>query len=191
MHLLQGLPPFDPKSNALNVVIDTPKGCRNKFAYDKKRKAYTLKTVLPHGAVFPFDFGSISGTIGEDGDPLDALVLMDEPAFVGCLVESRVIGVIEANGSSQSLSSHTRMEELNRSMISIERCSRKSSISLFPIIKSAARNLNRSGAADRSGLVLLCKNARARANAAVKRSQNKSPPVSKPSVLHARFHLRH
>jgi inorganic pyrophosphatase len=97
MHLLQGLPPFDPKSNALNVVIDTPKGCRNKFAYDKKRKGYILKTVLPHGAVFPFDFGSISGTIGEDGDPLDALVLMDEPAFVGCLVESRVIGVIEAN----------------------------------------------------------------------------------------------
>jgi inorganic pyrophosphatase len=52
---------------------------------------------LPHGAVFPFDFGSIAGTIAEDGDPLDALVLMDEPAFVGCLVESRVIGVIEAN----------------------------------------------------------------------------------------------
>jgi inorganic pyrophosphatase len=97
MHLLKRLPPFDPKSKALNVVIDTPKGCRNKFAYDKKRKGYILKTVLPHGAVFPFDFGSISGTIGEDGDPLDALVLMDEPAFVGCLVESRVIGVIEAN----------------------------------------------------------------------------------------------
>ena len=97
MNLLNKLPPFDSKSKALNVVIDTPKGCRNKFAYDKKRKAYLLKSVLPHGAVFPFDFGSIAGTIGEDGDPLDALVLMDEPAFVGCLVESRVIGVIEAN----------------------------------------------------------------------------------------------
>jgi len=97
MNLLNKLPPFDPKSKALNVVIDTPKGCRNKFAYDKKRKTYLLKSVLPHGAVFPFDFGSIAGTIGDDGDPLDALVLMDEPAFVGCLVESRVIGVIEAN----------------------------------------------------------------------------------------------
>jgi len=52
---------------------------------------------LPLGTVFPFDFGSIAGTIADDGDPLDALVLMDEPAFVGCLVESRVIGVIEAN----------------------------------------------------------------------------------------------
>jgi inorganic pyrophosphatase len=97
MNLLKKLPSFDRKSGALNVVIDTPKGCRNKFAYDKRRKAYILKSVLPHGAVFPFDFGSVPGTVAEDGDPLDALVLMDEPAFVGCLVESRVVGVIEAN----------------------------------------------------------------------------------------------
>ena len=97
MNSLKKLPPFDPKSDCVNVVIDTPKGCRNKFAYDNKRKTYTLSAVLPQGTVFPFDFGSIAGTIAEDGDPLDALVLMDEPAFVGCLVESRVIGVIEAN----------------------------------------------------------------------------------------------
>src|SRR3954468_12245056 len=96
MNLLKTLPPFTRKSDTLNVIIDTPKGCRNKFAYDRKRKAYTLKTVLPAGNSFPFDFGSIAGTIGEDGDPLDILVLMDEPAFVGCLVEARVIGVIEA-----------------------------------------------------------------------------------------------
>jgi len=96
MNALKKLPPFDPKSDCLNVVIDTPKGCRNKFAYDNKRETYALKTVLPEGTVFPFDFGSIAGTIAEDGDPLDALVLMDEPAFVGCLVESRVIDVIEA-----------------------------------------------------------------------------------------------
>jgi inorganic pyrophosphatase len=122
MNLLRKLPPFDPESKALNVVIDTPKGCRNKFAYDKKRKAYLLKAVLPHGAVFPFDFGSIAGTIAEDGDPLDALVLMDEPAFVGCLVESRVIGVLEANQTENgkterndrliavAVESHTRKE---------------------------------------------------------------------------------
>lgn len=95
MNLLTKLPPFDRKSDALNVVIDTPKGCRNKFAYDKKRQAYLLKSVLPAGAVFPFDFGSIPGTLGEDGDPLDALVLMEEPAFVGCLVEARLLGVIK------------------------------------------------------------------------------------------------
>jgi len=58
--------------------------------------AYKLKTVLPKGAVFPFDFGSVPGTVAEDGDPLDVLVLMEEPAFVGCLVEVRLLGVIEA-----------------------------------------------------------------------------------------------
>src|SRR3954462_12124570 len=96
MNLLKELPPFDPKSGDLNVIIDTPKGCRSKFAYDMKRKTYVLKSVLPKGALFPFDFGSIPGTKADDGDPLDALVLMDEPAFCGCLVESRLIGVIEA-----------------------------------------------------------------------------------------------
>ena len=99
MNLLKKLPPFDPKSGTLNVVIDTPKGCRSKFAYDMKRKAYMLKSVLPQGLLFPFDFGSIPGTVGEDGDPLDALVLMDEPAFCGCLIESRLVGVIEAEQS--------------------------------------------------------------------------------------------
>src|SRR5205085_9244231 len=100
MNLLKRLPPFDSKSGNLNVVIDTPKGCRSKFAYDMKRKAYLLKSVLPQGTVFPFDFGSIPGTKAQDGDPLDALVLMDEPAFCGCLIESRLIGVIKADKST-------------------------------------------------------------------------------------------
>lgn len=90
------LPPFVSGSNDLHVIIETPKGCRNKYAYDPERQTFVLKAVLPNGAVFPFDFGSIPGTKGEDGDPLDILVLMDEPAFTGCLVEARLIGVIEA-----------------------------------------------------------------------------------------------
>ena len=96
MKLLLKLKPFDRKSGNLNVVIDTPKGCRNKYAFDFKINAYKLKTVLPHGMVFPFDFGSIPGTIAEDGDPLDVLILMDDPAFVGCLIQARLLGVIEA-----------------------------------------------------------------------------------------------
>ena len=96
MKLLRRLKPFDRKSGNLNVVIDTPKGSRNKYAFDFKIDAYKLKAVLPHGTVFPFDFGSIPGTVAEDGDPLDVLVLMDEPAFVACLVEVRLLGVIEA-----------------------------------------------------------------------------------------------
>jgi inorganic pyrophosphatase len=96
MKLVWKLKPFDRKSGNLNVVIDTPKGSRNKYAFDFKINAYKLKTVLPHGMVFPFDFGSIPGTIADDGDPVDVLVLMDEPAFVGCLIEARLLGVIEA-----------------------------------------------------------------------------------------------
>src|SRR4051812_36432267 len=96
MNLLKKLPPQNRKSGNLNVVIDTPKGCRNKFAFDNKRESYILKTVLPEGHVFPFDFGSIAGTKAEDGDALDALILMDEPAFPGCIVEARAIGVLEA-----------------------------------------------------------------------------------------------
>ena len=96
MKLLRKLKPFDRKSGNVNVIIDTPKGCRNKYAFYFDVNAYKLKTVLPHGAVFPFDFGSIPGTVATDGDPLDVLVLMDEPAFVGCLVKARLLGVIEA-----------------------------------------------------------------------------------------------
>lgn len=96
MKLLEKLKPFDKETGNLNVVIETPKGSRNKYAFDFQVRSYKLKTVLPHGAVFPFDFGAIPGTLGEDGDPLDVLLLMDEPAFVGCLLEARLIGVIEA-----------------------------------------------------------------------------------------------
>ena len=96
MKVLRKLRPFARKSGNLNVVIDTPKGCRNKYAFDFDINAYKLKTVLPKGAVFTFDFGSIPGTVADDGDPLDVLVLMDEPAFVGCLVEVKLLGVIEA-----------------------------------------------------------------------------------------------
>lgn len=86
----------DKLSGAVNVVIDTPKGSRNKFKYDEKLCLFKLGGVLPAGASFPFDFGFIPATQGGDGDPLDVLILMDEPAFVGCLVETRLIGVIEA-----------------------------------------------------------------------------------------------
>jgi len=89
-------PQFDPKTGVLFVVIETPKGSRNKFDWDFERKAFVLGGVLTAGASFPYDFGFAPGTLGQDGDPLDVLVLMDEPAFSGCLVESRLIGVIEA-----------------------------------------------------------------------------------------------
>lgn len=90
------LPAFDPESGTLNAVIETPKGNRNKYKYDEKRCLFLHSGVLPAGAVFPFDFGFVPATEGGDGDPLDVLLLMDEPAFVGCLVPANLIGVIEA-----------------------------------------------------------------------------------------------
>ncbi|MDD5581432.1 MAG: inorganic diphosphatase [Methylobacter sp.] len=93
----RSLSAFDPDSSNLNTLIETPKGSRNKFKYDEKHSLFKLGGVLPLGAVFPFDFGFIPTTLGDDGDPLDVLILMDDPAFPGCLVPGRLIGVVEAN----------------------------------------------------------------------------------------------
>jgi len=83
------------KGNAVNVVIETPKGSRNKYAFDEDARVFTLTKVLPTGMAFPYDFGFVPSTLADDGDPVDVLVLMDEPAFAGCLLECRTIGVIE------------------------------------------------------------------------------------------------
>jgi inorganic pyrophosphatase len=91
---LQHLPFRDPESDLFQVIIETPKGSRNKYSYDAQRALFTLKGVLPAGASFPFDFGFLPSTLGQDGDPLDVLLLLDEPAFPGCLVLARVIGVL-------------------------------------------------------------------------------------------------
>jgi len=88
--------PFDPKTKTVNVIIETPKGSRNKYAYDPVRGVIVLSRILPLGTSFPFDFGFIPQTKAADGDPLDALVLLDEPVFPGCLVECRALGIIVA-----------------------------------------------------------------------------------------------
>ena len=93
---ISGLRAFDPKTDELNVIIESPRGCRNKYTFDEERAIFSLNGILPPGFSFPFDFGFIPATLGGDGDPLDVLVLMDEPAFTGCMVPSRLIGVIEA-----------------------------------------------------------------------------------------------
>jgi len=89
-------PQLDPKKGTCRAIIETPKGCRNKFDYDPDSGLFMLAGLLPEGMMFPFDFGFIPSTLGEDGDPLDILVLMDAPAHVGCLIEIRLIGIIEA-----------------------------------------------------------------------------------------------
>lgn len=80
----------------IGVIIETPRGSRNKLKYDPRKRIYKLSKVMPEGMVFPYDFGFVPQTRGEDGDPLDILVLTDEPLFTGCLVDCVLIGVIEA-----------------------------------------------------------------------------------------------
>src|SRR5215210_5336873 len=94
---LTQLSAFKDDRKELHVIIETPQGSRNKFNYDEELGLFKLGGVLPAGASFPFDFGFVPSTVGGDGDPLDVLLLMDEPAFTGCLVAARLIGVIEAD----------------------------------------------------------------------------------------------
>jgi inorganic pyrophosphatase len=90
------LKPFDAEDKQmLRVVVETPKGSRNKFAFDPDEHVFELKKVLPSGMTFPYDFGFVPSTEADDGDPIDVLVLMDEPAFPGCVLSCRPIGVIE------------------------------------------------------------------------------------------------
>jgi inorganic pyrophosphatase len=93
---LTGLPARDPDSRLVTVVVEAPKGSRVKFKYDEGLGLLRLDKVLPLGAAFPFDFGFVPSTRAEDGDPVDILVLADEPTFPGCVVAVRLIGVIEA-----------------------------------------------------------------------------------------------
>jgi len=90
------LKPVDEENDdIIRVIIETPKGSRNKYAFDPDEKVFTLKKVLPAGMAFPYEFGFVPSTEADDGDPVDVLVLMDEPAFPGCVVKCRTIGVIE------------------------------------------------------------------------------------------------
>jgi inorganic pyrophosphatase len=88
--------PYDRKNKQWRVVVETPKGSHNKYRFDEKLGAMILSTVLPEGMAFPYDFGFLPSTLADDGDPLDVLLLMDEPAFPGCIILARMIGVIEA-----------------------------------------------------------------------------------------------
>jgi inorganic pyrophosphatase len=85
-----------PARKPVWIIIETPKGSRCKFKFDPEESRFQLKHILPAGAMFPYDFGFIPDTKGADGDPLDVLLLLDVPTFPGCAIESRLIGVLEA-----------------------------------------------------------------------------------------------
>jgi len=92
---LASIDPID-EDDCVLAVIETPRATRTKLAFDEKLGAFTVKKVLPQGMSFPFDFGFVPSTRGDDGDPVDVLVLMDEALPTGTVVPTRLIGVIEA-----------------------------------------------------------------------------------------------
>ena len=129
------IPAFaDKKEGILNAVIETPSGSRNKFKFDEKLGYFALSGVLPEGMVFPHAFGFVPSTKADDGDPEDILVIMDEPTFTGCIVATRLVGVIEAeqteDGETErndrliAVAAHSRdysdvqeMDDLNKNMV--------------------------------------------------------------------------
>ena len=90
-----------------DVTIEIPKGQRNKYEVDHATGRIRLDRMLFTSTRYPHDYGFIEGTLGEDGDPLDALVLLEEPTFPGCLIKCRAIGMFrmrdEAGGDDKVL----------------------------------------------------------------------------------------
>ena len=89
------LPAFN-QTGDLNVIVETIQGSRSKYKFDPDLNCFKLSNILTEGSVFPFDFGFIPSTQGEDGDPLDVLLLIEQGAFTGCLIPSKLIGAITA-----------------------------------------------------------------------------------------------
>lgn len=87
---------LDADARSCRAVVECPQGARGKYAFDPQLQAFTLKRLLPAGMSFPLDFGFVPSTHAEDGDPLDIMVLHDEPLPMGVVIEVRLIGVIEA-----------------------------------------------------------------------------------------------
>jgi inorganic pyrophosphatase len=87
--------PAQPKPGVINVLIEIPGGSKNKYEYDKELGAFALDRVLYSSVKYPYDYGFIPNTLADDGDPLDGMVLIDEPTFPGCIIAARPIGFLE------------------------------------------------------------------------------------------------
>jgi inorganic pyrophosphatase len=87
------IPPGTDLPRVVNVIVEIPKGRRSKFEIDKKTGLIRFDRYLFSSSHYPGDYGFIPQTLAEDGDPLDAIVMVNEPTFSGCLIETRVIGL--------------------------------------------------------------------------------------------------
>ena len=79
----------------VKVTVEVRKGCRNKYEFDHETQRIKLDRVLFSAVHYPADYGFIEGTLAEDGDEVDVLVLISEPTFSGCLIEARPVGVLQ------------------------------------------------------------------------------------------------
>lgn len=89
------IPPGPDLPKIINVIVEIPKGRRCKFEVDKETGLFKLDRYLYSSAMYPGDYGFIPQTLAEDGDPLDALVMVNEPTFAGCLIEARPLGLFK------------------------------------------------------------------------------------------------
>jgi inorganic pyrophosphatase len=80
----------------MNIIVETPKGSSIKYHYDMEQNAFAVKRILAAGMLFPFDFGFVPHTKGEDGDALDALLIAEFGTFAGCHISCRLIGCLQA-----------------------------------------------------------------------------------------------
>ena len=81
--------------NVVDVIVEVPKGSRNKYEYYPMSKRIKLDSVLFSAVHYPADYGYIENTLAEDGDEVDVLVLISEPTFPGCLIEAKPLGVLQ------------------------------------------------------------------------------------------------
>jgi len=95
MDYLQLPPGDDHYPEWFNLVVEIPKGSANKYEYNKTLQVFELNRTLYSPMHYPGDYGFVPHTLASDGDPLDAIVLTDEPTFTGCLVKARPIGMLE------------------------------------------------------------------------------------------------
>ncbi len=88
-----------PSPGLVNIVVEIPAGSRNKYEYFSGAGIMALDRVLHSSVRYPFDYGFVPNTLAEDGAPLDAMVIMEEPTFAGCLIKARPIGVLDMHDS--------------------------------------------------------------------------------------------
>jgi inorganic pyrophosphatase len=87
--------PAQPEPGLINILIEIPAGSKNKYEFNKALNAFALDRVLYSSVQYPCDYGFIPNTLANDGDPLDGMVLMDQPTFPGCVITARPIGLLE------------------------------------------------------------------------------------------------